>query len=170
MAVDLPIQPLSKHHKRDVFSCGVESLDHYLKAQASQDIRRKVAAVYVQPEEDGKTVVGYYTLSSTSLNVGELPPESAKKLPKYPRVPATLIGRLAVDQRQQGRRLGERLLIDALCRSYETGSRVASAVIVVDAESDAAVSFYKKFGFFSLPDQPRRLFMMMETIGQLYSA
>jgi ribosomal protein S18 acetylase RimI-like enzyme len=168
VVLDLPIEKLANHHERAGFSCGIESLDEYLQKQAGQDTRKRVAVVYVQLEDDAKTIAGYYTLSSTSVNAVDLPAELAKKLPKYPRVPATLIGRLAVDKRHQGMGLGERLLLDGLCRSYENSTRVASTVVIVDAENEQAVAFYQRYGYTVLPDQPSRLFILMTTIEKLY--
>ena len=93
------IQPLAKHHDRAAFSCGNEILDHYLKEMASQDARRHVAAPFVLVEKNSpKAILGYYTLSVLSVDVGELPVDVARKLPSYPVVPATLLGRLAVDR------------------------------------------------------------------------
>ncbi len=164
----LPIQELKSQHDRIGFFCGIDALDSYLRERAGQDIRSKYAVVYVQLEDDGKTIAGYYTLASTSINVGALPPELVKQLPKYPLVPATLIGRLARDQRYVGKNLGERLLVDSLRRSYEYSHRVAATAVIVEAKDESAVKFYMKYGFAPFPDQPARLFIMMSTIAKLY--
>jgi len=94
---------------------------------------------------DGPAVLGYYTLSAHSMERGALPEEVVKKLklPKYPLIPATLMGRLAVDLKYQGRRLGEILLMDGLERSYVHSSQVASFAVVVDAKENA-VEFYRR--------------------------
>jgi predicted GNAT family N-acyltransferase len=88
----------------------------------------------------------------------------AKKLPKYPLVPATLLGRLAVDVRLRGKGAGEHLLMDALRRALEASREVASVAVVVDAKDDSAVSFYRRYGFIGFADQPRRLFLPMAVI------
>ena len=86
------------------FSCGNSSLDRYLREQAGQDLRRGCATPFVLIAERGGTaILGYYTLSSYGIDAGELPAEVVKKLPRYPLIPATLLGRLAVDRRYQGR-------------------------------------------------------------------
>ena len=113
---DLSIEALSRRHKRDNFDCGIDALDRYLKKQANQDIRRRIAASFVAVTEKN-VIVGYYTLSAFSINLPGLPADQIKKLPRYPVVPATLLGRLAVDLGYRGRRLGEFLLMDALARS-----------------------------------------------------
>ena len=100
-AVTFTVEPLVKRHKRDDFSCGAEPLDRYLKTQASQDKKRRFAAPYVAVTDDN-IVIAYYALSSFRIDQPELPEDERKKLPKYPDVPATLLGRLAVDQNYRG--------------------------------------------------------------------
>ena len=97
-------EPLADQDRAS-FSCGVPELDRYLHAQARQDAKRKVAAPFVMIDEAGE-LVGYYTLSAYSIQVVELPPGMAKKLPKYPLLSATLLGRLADCQSPRGQKLG----------------------------------------------------------------
>src|SRR3989442_7739566 len=131
-APELQFQPVGQKHDRAGLSCGVEALDHYLQKQASQDIKKHVAVALVLTP-DGKTIAGYYTLSQYSVELGVVPQETAKKLPKYPAVPATLIGRLSVSRAFRGRGLGELLLMDALSRCLMASSQVASSAVIVDA-------------------------------------
>lgn len=162
------VEPLGKQHDRSEFSSGVEPLDRYLREQAGQDARRHVAVPFALCEGRSHAVRGYYTLSALSVDVGTWPEELAKKLPKYPLVPATLLGRLAVDSRLRGQGAGEHLLMDALRRALEATREVASAAVVVDAKDDGAVSFYRHYGFISFADQPRRLFLPMAVIEKLF--
>ncbi len=162
------VEPLGKQHDRSAFSCGVEPLDRYLREQARQDARKRVAAPFVLCEGTSNAVLGYYTLSALSVDVGAWPEEIAKKLPKYPLVLATLLGRLAVDVRLRAKGAGEHLLMDALRRALEASREVASAAVVVDAKDDSAVSFYRRYGFIGFADQPRRLFLPMAVIEKLF--
>jgi predicted GNAT family N-acyltransferase len=164
---DFRVEPLGKAHDRAAFSCGSEALDNYLKTQASQDVAKRFAACFVLTP-DGKTVAGFYTLSQYSVDLVKLPEEIVKKLPKYPEVPATLVGRLAISERFRGQRLGEFLLLDALFRCLQQSKQVASAAVVVDAKDEAAKRFYEHFGFLSLPETPKRLFLPMKTIERLF--
>ncbi len=143
-------------------------MDRYLRDQAGQDQKRGVAVVYVLTWENSPQVIGYYTLSALSLAIGDWPEAVRKKLPRYPHVPTTLMGRLAVDSsvRGKGRRVGEHLLIDALATALEASRRVASYAVVVDVlevEPDP-LGFYLRYGFQPLPEHPRRLVLPMETI------
>jgi len=117
---------------------------------------------------DGRTIAGFYTLSQYAVELDVIPEEIAKKLPKYPQAPATLVGRLAVSTQFRGQRLGEKLLMDALCRSFQGSRQLASAAVVVDAKDNRAVAFYKKYGFLELPKVAKRLFLPMGTIEGLF--
>jgi predicted GNAT family N-acyltransferase len=160
-------EPLGQKHDRAAFSCGVEPLDAYLQKQASQDAKKRAAVPFVLTP-DGKTIAGYYTLSQYAIELGHIPQEVAKKLPKYPLVPATLLGRLAVSIAFRGKGLGEILLMDALHRTLQLSEQVASSGVIVDAKDDAARSFYKKYGFIELPKIDKRLFLPMATIEKLF--
>jgi predicted GNAT family N-acyltransferase len=161
------IEPLGPRHDRVAFCCGVEILDTYLQKRAGQDFRKRAAVPFVITP-DGKTIAGYYTLSQFAVRLDAVPHEISKELPKYPVVPATLLGRLAVGTAFRGQGLGALLLMDALYRSLQHSKELASAGIVVDAKDPAALAFYKKYGFLELPSVERRLFLPMGTVEHLF--
>jgi GNAT superfamily N-acetyltransferase len=142
----------------------VEPLDRYFRSQAGQDARKNMAAPFVLVLPDG-VIAGYYTLSATAVRLGELPSQTTRKLPRYPLVPATLLGRLAVDYRCRGKGYGRFLLADALFRSAR--SEIASFAVIVDAKDDDARRFYERESFLSFPDQPMKLFRPMTDIAKL---
>lgn len=160
------LERLDKRHNRSGFRSGSEPLDAYIKRQAGQDARRRVATVFVLVERNSELIAGYFALSGGSLALSELPPEIASKLPRYESLPATLIGRLAVDQRFQGRGAGALLLHLALEKAFAASAEVASWAVVVDAKDDAAKQFYERHDFTPLPNQPRRLFLSMKDIAE----
>jgi predicted GNAT family N-acyltransferase len=143
-------EPLGQIHDRDGFACGLEALDHYLQRQARHDVKKRVAAAFALTP-DGKTLAGYYTLSQFSIHLDAIPDDIAGKLPQYPIVPATLIGRLAASANFRGQRLGEMLLMDALTRWLRSSSSVASAAVVVDAKAEQARLFYRQYRCRELP-------------------
>ncbi|AGK56304.1 N-acetyltransferase GCN5 [Hyphomicrobium denitrificans 1NES1] len=163
------IEPLRKDHDRAAFTCEENSLAQYIKTQASQDARRFTAAPFVAVTDGGKTVLGYYTLSSTTLELTAVPENIAKKLPRYPTLPATLLGRLARDQSVAGKGLGEFLLMDSLHRAYVQSKEIASAAVLVDAISHKAATFYRHFDFLEFADNPNRLFLPMPKIAKLFA-
>ncbi len=162
------VEALGRQHDRSQFSCGSEPLDQYLRAQAGQDARKRVAAPFVLCEGEGATVLGYYTLSAISVDIGAWPENVAKKLPKYPVVPATLLGRLAIDRQLQGRGAGAYLLMDALHRSLQASRQVAAFAVIVDAKDERAVAFYRRYEFTPFEDRPARLFLSMNVIEKLF--
>jgi GNAT superfamily N-acetyltransferase len=162
------IEALGKKHDRTTFACGSAVLDRYLQQQARQDAERNVAAPFVLTVPPGLRVMGYYTLSASIVHAGELPEALASRLPRYPQLPVTLLGRLAVDQTVKGKGLGEFLLMDALRRSMEAAASIAAMAVLVDAKDDAAEAFYRHFGFLPLQQQPGRLFLPMKTLRGLF--
>jgi len=160
------IEPLDDRHERAAFNSGVEPLDRYFRTQAGQDVRKRVSSCFVLTE-DGGAPLAFYTLAATSIALNDLPASMAKKLPRYPSVPATLMGRLAVDARFRGRRFGELMLLDAFSRALR--SEIATFAFVVDAKDDTAVGFYNAYEFLPLTATGRRLFMPMAEIAKLFA-
>lgn len=164
------ITHLDNKHNRQKFSCGIDSLDNYLKIQANQDMKKNVAVTYILTSENSEQALGYYTLSSIGISPGELPVDIVKKLPRYPILPGILIGRLARDKILHGKNLGLYLLVDALRRSVEISHQLGSVAVIVDAKDENATTFYKSYGFIEFPDNQRRLFLSMNTIRKLQLA
>jgi len=164
---EFSIEALAEPHDRMSFTCWIAPLDRYLQKQAGQDLRKKVAAVFVLTP-DSKTITGFYTLSAHVVKLADLPPEAAAQLPRYPAVPATLLGRLAVSEEFRGLHIGERLLMNALERALAGSRQVASAAVVVDAKDELARQFYLHYDFLPLPSQPNRFFCPMKTIEKLF--
>ncbi len=157
------IEPLGKRHDRAAFTCSVAELDDYLKRRAGQDVRRRIARVFVCTEDGSDVVLGFYALSALSIDVGSLPEAQARRLPRHP-VPAALVGRLAVNHAAQRRGLGRLLLADAVQRALGASEQVAIHALVVDAKSERARRFYEAYGFLLLPDEPMRLFLPLGSV------
>jgi ribosomal protein S18 acetylase RimI-like enzyme len=162
------IERLAAHHNRQEFTCGVPELDEYFRTRASQDVKRRAAAVFVLVEEPGSPeLLGFYTLSSTAIDVGQLPPEFLKKMPRYQQLPATLIGRLARRADRNAEGLGEKLLVNALRRAVETSATIGSVAVVVDAKGERARRWYEGYGFVRFREYPDRLWLEMGSVPGL---
>lgn len=148
---------LLEKHDRSGFDCGVEPLDDYFRSRVGQDMRRRVSFCYVAIENATDRVAGYYTLAACGVALRDLPHEIARKLPRYPSVPAVRIGRLAVDRQYQGRKLGGVLLYDAIDRTCRSG--IAAYAVIVDAKDERAAAFYEHHGFTRFRDSERTLFL-----------
>jgi ribosomal protein S18 acetylase RimI-like enzyme len=155
------VLPFESEQERRTFVSNSDALNRYFQQQVTQDVRRRVAACFVALDGEQR-VAGYYTLAGTSVLLAELPGATAKKLPRYPSVPAIRMGRLAVDQAFKGQGLGGALLADALERAAR--SELSAFALVVDAKDETAAAFYAHHGFIALPDTPLTLFLPLATV------
>ena len=164
---DLKTEALAAHHDRARLTCGVESLDNYLRIYAGQDVRRMANSVFVLVgSREPAAILGYYTLCATSISQGDVPLAARKHVPRYPLVSATLLGRLAVAVSCQGRGFGKLLAVDAMRRAYLSARAVGSSMLVVDAIDEQAAAFYEANGFVRL-SASLRLALPIVTIGKL---
>lgn len=182
------IEPWREDLDATAFSSGMERIDRYIKEQAKRDMSSRVSLVFVLTELDSNIIRGFYSLSALGIVFNDLPRSVQNRLPRYPQVGATLLGRLGVDLAYKAKlledlgekpRLGEFLFIDAQKRALEgaTGT-VGSALMVIDVlmpteEEQAAgardpMTFYTEYGFLPFPDDDRRVFKPMRTIEQEY--
>jgi GNAT superfamily N-acetyltransferase len=151
----IQIEALSEAHDRASFVSGSAVLDKYFQTQASQDMRRRIATCFVAVAEPSHQLVGYYTLTATSVALSALAEPITKKLPRYPVVPGALLGRLAVSKKRHGHGIGSLLLADAIKRTAH--AELGVFAMVVDAKDERAQRFYEHFGFVLLPREGRRL-------------
>lgn len=165
MTASFVIQSLAPEHDRLAFSCGVDALDRYLQNQASQDMRRHISNCFVASPVESAIIAGYYTLAAASVPVLDLPEAETKRLPRYPVLPAALIGRLAVDRQYRRQDLGGALLFDAIQRVARAEPAVFA--MIVDAKDEDAATFYRHFGFKSFVSRPMSLFLPIATAMKL---
>jgi GNAT superfamily N-acetyltransferase len=164
-----PISLLGSVHDREAFDCGVEPLNRFLKEYANRNAKANASRTFVAtfPDDESK-IAGYYTLAMAQLRHESIPESLSRKFPKYP-IPAALIARLAVDLKAQKKRLGETLLVHGLCRvAALSRTEIGCALVLVDAKDEGAVNFYKQYGFISQLDQPRSLYLPVDTIAELF--
>ena len=158
------------------FACGKRPLDDYFARHALPNDRAGIGRAYVARRSDADDdvlprVLGFYTLSMASVAPETLASASAAKLPRYP-MPVALIGRLAVDTRARGRRLGEALLMDAFQRVLAAADVVGCIGVIVDAKDDDAVRFYEKYDFVVVcaDGWPRRMFVAIGVVRGAFAS
>jgi GNAT superfamily N-acetyltransferase len=155
----IAIEPLGAQHERLRFNSGNASLDQYIRQQAGQDTRRDLARVWVAVgDENPARILGYFTLSATSVSREDFPNDLGKRLPKYP-IPAALVGRLAVDREYAGIGLGRALLGSAIGMLLGVSRTMAFTVVVVDPIDERAAAFYRRFGFQAFGSAHGRMFL-----------
>jgi ribosomal protein S18 acetylase RimI-like enzyme len=149
---------------RSAFTCGNKALNTYLLTQAGQDMKRRVAACFLAIDTATGAIAGYYTLSAAHVQLADVAPDWQKKLPRYPAVPSVRLGRLAIDVRYQGKKLGVALLSNAVVRALR--SDIAAHMMVAEAKNDIAAAFYMHHGFRRDPHEPLRLYAPLTMLSR----
>lgn len=150
-------------HDRTSFDCGEPELNDYLRFTARQHVDKGYAQVWVAVAEPGSAqVIGYYTLSMTSLRPAEVPRKTGVN-----KVPAILLGKLAVDRRYQGQNIGVHLLMHAQRSALLISRQVGVHAFVVDARNERAAAFYRKYDFEELTTGPLHLFKTIKDIARM---
>ncbi|MCW5689498.1 MAG: GNAT family N-acetyltransferase [Pseudolabrys sp.] len=155
--------PLSPEHDLANFNSGREELDVWLKTRAL-DSEGTTARTYVVCEKE-TTVVGYYCLSTGSVERAALPSKMKRRQGLPNQVPVLILGRLARDVNYKGRGLGGDLLQDALQRVLAASQIVGIRALLVHALDDEAASFWRHYGFIESPIGSRTFFLPIETIA-----
>lgn len=162
------VRPFALEDAATGFRSGVRALDDFLARHAAVNDALGVCRTYVMPGDD-PPVLGFYTLSMADVESAEVAPALGARLPRYP-MPVALVGRLAVDERARGRRIGEALLVDALRRTLEVSAVVGCVGVIVDAKDGGAAAFYARYGFAALTAGawPQRMFLPLATIRESF--
>jgi GNAT superfamily N-acetyltransferase len=163
------IVPLdASQHERGAFSCGKAAVDRYLQGTAVQAVRYFKAGTFVLCTDDEPCrVLGFYTLLQHEYRDPELDEITARALrvQHLNRIPMILLGQLGVLEEFQGQGFGKKLLWNALYRSYATAASIGGVAIIADPIDDDARSFYAKFDFAVLHEQPFcRMLLPMRTL------
>jgi GNAT superfamily N-acetyltransferase len=149
--------PIGRTHNRSGFDCGDADLNTYLQRYARQNHESGGAKCFVAVPIDAPTrILGFYTLSPASLDYARTPAVAKKGLARYD-VPVFMLGRLAVDQHEQGRGLGSALLLRAAERCIRVAQHVGGVALLIDAKNDRAASWYESYGALRLADAPLSL-------------
>lgn len=149
---------LADHHDIGDFNSGVASLDDWLKRRARPNQISGASRTYVVAE--GARVVGYASLASGALALNEAPGKVKRNMPDP--IPMAILGRLAIDQRWQGKGLGVALLQDAVIRTAQAAAILGIRGLLVHAISDDAKRFYERHGFVASPTQPKTLVLSLK--------
>jgi hypothetical protein len=171
------IEPLdAARHNRAAFVSGVKQLDDFLHTKARKESPTLSLTFVLTCAEVSSEIMGYYSISAAHLRSDDLPPELMKKIGHYGTVPATLLGRLAVARKYQGNkdlRVGEKLLIDAMLKTYTASRSVASFGLIDDVlvhEDGDPTGFYAKYGFISCAVSPNKMYLPMKTVEDILKA
>jgi predicted N-acetyltransferase YhbS len=151
-------RPIEPNDDTSAFSSGETALDEWLKRYALVNHTAGAARVYVTLREG--QVVGYYALAAASVMKADATQRAGKAMPQP--IPAILLGRLAVSQKEQGHGLGKHLLRDAIVRTLGAAEAIGVRVLLVHCASEGARNFYLNFGFEPSPTDPMHLMIMLK--------
>lgn len=160
------VERLDKSHDRASFDCGKPLLNQWLQRFSAEYERRDLARTYVAVKAGDRRVLGFYAISNHHVTYDAMPTEQSKGLPPI-EIPVVLLGRLAVDKTVEGQGLGAHLLVDALRRAHHVSEHIGIRAVEVHAIDELARAFYLKYGFISLLDDPRHLFLPIQAIRRL---
>jgi len=163
------IEQLTRRHDRASFDCGEPALNEFIIRHARQNQDREIGRTYVATEAGALRVVGFYTLTSASIRLHDLPEVERRRLPRY-RVPMVQIARLAVDSSATGQRLGESLLFHALQLATHAAGIMGIFGVEVYAKHETAAAFYRRFGFSPLEDDRLHLYLPTHTARTLIAS
>ena len=159
------ILPLNSTHNRKSFNCGEPALNEFLQRYARQSAAKRISRTAVAVANEAATeILGYHTTLVTTLKIDHVPAKLSKT-----GIPSFLLARLAVDIRQQGKGIGEFLLLVVFCRAVLIAEQTGLYAVVLDALNDRAKIFYLSYGFQELLDDPLHLYLPVETIIQTWT-
>ncbi|TRC89929.1 GNAT family N-acetyltransferase [Mesorhizobium sp. WSM4303] len=149
---------LTDAHDLELFQSGTDGLDQWLRRRARANQVSGASRTYVVAVEG--RVVGYYCLSSGGLDLADAPGSIRRNMPDP--MPVVVLGRLAVDQRWQGKGLGAALLQDAALRAAQAAAILGVRGLLVHAISEEAKGFYEHYGFAASPNNPMTLVLSLK--------
>ena len=160
-------EPISKAHDRKAFDCGDADLNRFLRDHARRNHDQGASKTFLAINaDDGREILGFYSLSPVSVEFDRTPEVVTKGLPRYD-VPMFRLGRLAVATAYQGKgRLGGQLLLAAGRRCLAVAEQVGGVALLIDAKTDRVARWYASYGAVPLPSQPLCLILPLRTIRE----
>lgn len=156
-----PPEPLANHHAVARFSCGIDGLDLWLQQRAFQNQASGASRTFVACE--GQRVVAYYALAAGAIHANVAIGSFRRNMPDP--IPIVLLGRLAIERRAQGKRLGRALIRDAALRILQASEAIGIRGVITHALTPSAKSFYEKVGFDASPLDPMTLMITLSDLS-----
>ena len=154
---------LTHAHELENFNSGNSTLDDWLIRRALKNQETGASRTFVVCE-DNSIVIGYYALATGSIERLSATGNFSRGMPDP--IPVIILGRLAIDKKHQGKRLGSALLKDAMLRTLSVANDVGVRGLLVHAISEEAKRFYLQYGFQESPTEPMTLLLSVKNISQ----
>lgn len=162
------IGPLGEQHNQAAFRCADHHITNYFRRHALVNMQSRIATVWVLHDPNADRVIGFYALSTASVDFDAVPPEFTARLPRYP-LSVVRLGRMGVDRRYEGQGFGRWLVVNALMRIYRQNV-IAAYALIVDPKEGVRDFYLNKFGFIPLVNNPNRLFLHLQTFVDTLAA
>jgi len=158
-------EPIGRHHDRKSFDCGNVELNRFLWEHACKNHEQGASKTFLAIQnDDGATIMGFYSLSPVSIEYDRAPAVVTKGLPRYD-VPMFRLGRLAVSIEFQGKGLmGGQLLLAAGRRCLRVAEEAGGVAMFIDAKDHRVAAWYQSYGAEPLKDRPLSLVLHFQTI------
>jgi GNAT superfamily N-acetyltransferase len=163
-------EPIGKRHDRAAFDCGETALNEFLQRHARKSHEMGGAKTFLAIDDaDGKSILGYYSLSPASIAYARTPELVRRGLGRYD-VPAFRLARLAVDLKVHGQGLGGQLLLSAGKRCLLASAEVGGVAMLIDAKNAKVAEWYASYGALPLLDAPHFLLLPLTTVEAAFNA
>ena len=158
-------RPLRADDPTDAFDCGNQDLNVWLRRFALTSHGTGASRIFVtvatdSAESQPSRVAGFYALSSASVQRSASSSRIAHGMPSA--IPVLLLGRLAVDIREQGKSVGSHLLRDAIIRTVGVAEEIGVRALLVHAADEQAAAFYRRFDFESSPTDELHMMLLLK--------
>ncbi|AZO07772.1 GNAT family N-acetyltransferase [Mesorhizobium sp. M2D.F.Ca.ET.185.01.1.1] len=163
-------EAIARSHDRKAFDCGDVEMNAFLQRFARQGHEQNaVKSFCAVPDDAPEKILGFYSLAPASVEHHAVPPPMTKGLARHD-VPGFLLARLAVDKSVAGRGLGGQLLLAAALRCIRVTEEVGGVLMIIDAKSSRAASWYASYGAEPLNDRPMTLVVPLKTFAETLKA
>ena len=166
----IQIEPLDQSHDRGVFDCGVPFIDRYIAKRCLSDHELYKARVYVARPEDTQAVIGFYTLSLTSIRPNEPTTEEAEAKFGTWVIPLVYLGQIGVHGEYRGlKTIGPALMVHAFERTLQIAELAGTFGLSLDAIDEKRAQWYESIGFTRYdvePDGRIKMLCPLTTIRQ----
>lgn len=170
--MNLALQILDKNqHNIQSFDCGKKEMNSFLQKFALKNQKLGLSKSWVLVDKDltahQQSIIGYFTLAIQTIEPQLIEEE---KLPKY-QLPVTLIARIAVDKKFQGKGFGRKLLFLSIKQALKLNNNgLPTYAVVLDILDNDAKQFYQQFNFFKLlGNLDNKLFVPMNVVRKLFA-
>lgn len=159
-------EPIAKSHDRKSFDCGDDAMNDFLRRFARQSHEQNASKTFCTIDEAAPgRILGFYTITPSAVSHADVPAAMTRGLAQH-EVSGFRLARLATDMTVTGQGLGGQLLAAAALRCLRITTEVGGVLLIIDAKSERAASWYASYGAQPLEDTPLTLVMPLATFAR----